>query len=369
LGRIWKARFCVRPKLMTVATMLVGWIPLLTTLDRPLQAAPYGTLASRPSRRTPIADKKPVGEVTMRGSAITRFCLLAAFVAWALPARATQTIAGSGVIDFDRPEAWAMKYFASATLITGMGPPRALSLGSLRLMAEGGWIPSVTDLQRTVGFNGTKMEDMNKLPVIGWLRATVGLPWLFSLTLSYLPPIPISGVRANLFSLSLGRPFRLWNGVTIGLAMYGQVGAVHGDFTCTRRDADAGNNPVLNPFGCLGPSRDEVSMDYFGGQLSGSYKIRWAHDLEPYTTIAFNYMNLNIRVNARYGQVIDMTQLKTQGGTFSTTAGLLFPITRRLDVASEVFYSPLAVKRPQNGGRETNEGFLNVRFMLAYRFF
>ena len=32
-------------------------------------------------------------------------------------------VGGTETIDFDRPEAWAMKWFASVTLFTSLGPP------------------------------------------------------------------------------------------------------------------------------------------------------------------------------------------------------------------------------------------------------
>jgi hypothetical protein len=79
-------------------------------------------------------------------------------------------------------------------------------------------------------------------------------------------------------------------------------------------------------------------------------------------------MNLSFRVNAQYAGIIDNTRLRTQGATVSGSTGLLFPLTRRLDLVGEVFYSPLAVDRPQY--RSDNiEGLFNVRALVAYRFF
>src|SRR5689334_4242843 len=48
-------------------------------------------------------------------------------------------------LDFDRPEAWALKYFASSTLLNGLQPPEPLSerpaIGSVTLGLEVGWLP------------------------------------------------------------------------------------------------------------------------------------------------------------------------------------------------------------------------------------
>jgi hypothetical protein len=297
-----------------------------------------------------------------------RLAALLFVVAGAVSADAAETISGEQHLGFDRPESWAMKYFASTTLMTGFGPPRPLHLGSVRLSADAEWIPSVSDAQRVVGFDGTKAEDLNKLPAIGRLRVTVGLGWKLSLTLSYLPPISIAGVEPNLFSLSLGRPFTIARGFTVGVSTYGQVGSVEGSFTCSDAEVRAGADPQRNPFGCVNVSHDHVDMNYLGLEVAASYRIARAHGLEPYTTIALNYMNLGFRVAARYGDVVDSTQLSTDGATFSMTGGLLFPITPKLDIGSELFYSPLTVRRPQNDGRQTVEGLFNVRGMIAYRF-
>lgn len=298
---------------------------------------------------------------------LARSCLLAAMVV-ATSARAIETVGGTQQVGFDRPEAWAMKYFTSVTLMTSLGTPRPLRLGAVRLVAEAEWIPAVSDAQAVVGFDGTKAEDLNKLPAIGGLRVSVGLGWKLSLTLRYLPPISIAGVEPNLFSLALGRPFALGRDFVLGVATYGQVGSAEGSFTCSDANVRAGADPQGNPVGCLEVSHDHVDMNYVGAELSASYRIAPAHGLEPYTSVAVNYMVLGFHVGARYGDVIDHTHLATDGATVSMTAGLLFPVTRHLDLGSEVFYSPLTVRRPQNDGAETVEGLFNVRGMIAWRF-
>jgi hypothetical protein len=299
---------------------------------------------------------------------IGRLCLLVATLAPLRMAWSAQTLAVVERLDFDRTESWAMKYFTTATLMNGLGTPRRLLFGQLRLALEGGWIPFVSDTQRIVGFNGTKSEDLNKLPVFGRLELTVGLPWWLSLTVGYVPPIEINGVQANLLSVALARPFSVTRHFTLGVSVYAQVGDATGDFTCAQSEVNAGDDRQRNPFGCHAPSHDRLGMKYVGGEVSASYRIDRAHGLEPYTSVAGNFMDLEFRVRAEYDDISDRTRQLTRGGTFSTASGLLFPITRRLDVVGEVFYSPLVVKRPQNAS-STVEGLLNVRFLIAYRFF
>lgn len=291
-------------------------------------------------------------------------------VALILPvSAAAQTVLDSVErINFNRPESWAMKYFTSVSLLTTPGTPSPSHLGSLKVGLEAEWIPSLSVTQRTVGFDGVKTEDLNKLPVIGRVRASTGLPLGLSLTLAYVPPIRLNGVTANIFSAAVGYPYSPIDRLTLGLSAHGQLGSVKGDFVCPLSEVRAGNDPQRNPFNCLSKSRDKVRMNYLGAELSGAYDIPEARGLRPYATLAFNYMNLEFHVNARYADVIDFTRLKTDGVTFSGTLGLLFPLTPRLEVSAEVFYSPLRVTRPP-ATSTTNDGLFNVRGMAAYRFF
>jgi hypothetical protein len=260
-------------------------------------------------------------------------------------------------IAFNRPESWAMKYFASANLMTSLGAPRDMPFPSLRLGLEADWLPYLTEHQRTVGFEGTKTEDLNRVPVTGKLRLGIALPEGLSVTLGYLPPVPINGVRAHLFSATIERPFALTRDFTLGLGATANIGTIRGAFTCPSEGG---------PYGCEETSSDAFTNTSFSATLSAAYRIVPAHGLEPYVTASANAMDLLFQVNARYAGITDETALRTRGVTFSTTAGLLFPVTKRFDLATEAFYSPLDVKRP--GGPSHIEGLFNVRGLVAYRF-
>src|SRR5262245_65887317 len=65
-------------------------------------------------------------------------------------------------LDSDRPEAWALNYFTSVTLMAGFGTPHTRDPGSVEGGIEVDWIPQVSKSQRRVGFNGLKEEDLNQ---------------------------------------------------------------------------------------------------------------------------------------------------------------------------------------------------------------
>src|SRR3954470_20630857 len=103
----------------------------------------------------------------MRLSKICLICVVAVTgLAWAQSTPAAEPLA------FSRPESWVMKYFASATLLTGLGPAGPVGTG-LKIGLEGDWLPYLSEAQRTVGFEGTKVEDLNKVPVLGRLRLDI----------------------------------------------------------------------------------------------------------------------------------------------------------------------------------------------------
>src|SRR5664280_644723 len=108
-------------------------------------------------------------------------------------------------IDFNRPEAWALKYFSAVSTFTALGPPVVRAAGSIDFGLELGWIPSLGESQRRVGFDGTALEDLNKSPLFGRPRLTVGLPFGFSAEAAWVPPVGINGQRANLVAAALER--------------------------------------------------------------------------------------------------------------------------------------------------------------------
>ena len=86
-------------------------------------------------------------------------------------------------LDSDRPEAWAMNYYSSISLLSGLGTPFSRDPGSIEIGAEIQWIPQLSKSMRRVGFNGIKEEDLNQAPIFARPRLTIGLPWRTALTL------------------------------------------------------------------------------------------------------------------------------------------------------------------------------------------
>jgi hypothetical protein len=273
---------------------------------------------------------------------------------------AAQIIDDVEELDWDRPEAWAMKYFNSISLLTGLGPPRARELWSLEIGLELDTIPRLDEDQRRVGFGGAKVEDLNRLPAFFRPRLTIGLPAKWSLDVAYVPPLEVRGVKSHLFALGFERPVFLTGPWTLGIRLYGQVGEIESDFTCSAEEASYPPGPPDNIWGCEAPSEDKVTLNYVGAAFTGGYRYR---KTDFHWGLAANYMDMEFQVDALTFGLVDRSLLLADGWTWSLNTGASWSLGGRTSLAVEIFYSPLSVVRPPSTSRE-NDPLLNLRTML-----
>lgn len=290
-----------------------------------------------------------------------RVLWLMVVAAWmsASEARAQIEVGGTEELDFDRTESWAMKYYASLTLFTGMGLPDRLGRGGIDLGFEGAFVPYLSDEQRRVGFNGTKLEELNRTRFFGRVRGRIGLSENYSLELAYLPPFDVGGTKPHLFAAGIGRPFDLSESFRLAVRGFGQLGTIKGDITCSAKEID--NGP--NDFHCEEPSNDELTQRVLGFQVTGGYA---KGPLRPYFGIGINYLDLEFQVDALYSGVHDRALQTTSGGTVSITGGASYLAGEKVTITGELFYSPLSVVRPPSTSSQ-NDGLFNFRFLVAYR--
>ena len=271
-----------------------------------------------------------------------------------------QVIDDVEVLDWDRPEAWAMKYFNSVSILTGLGPPTAREPWTFSVGLELDTIPRLSEDQRRIGFGGAKVEDINRLPAIFRPRVTVGLPAKISLDVAWVPPVEVRGVESNLLAIAFERPFYSAGPWTLGVRIYGQLGKVSGDFTCSEDDAFFPPGPPDNIYGCEAPSEDELTLNYLGAAFTGGYRLK---KTDFHWGVAANYMDMEFQVNALTYGFHDQSLLVTDGWTWSVNGGASWRLGGRTSLAVELFYSPLSVIRPPSTSQE-NDFLLNLRTML-----
>jgi hypothetical protein len=289
-----------------------------------------------------------------------------------LTARAQPVVRATEELHPDRPEAWAVKYYASTTLLGGLDVPRWREAGSLTVGGEAVWIPFLSANQRRVGFDGTRMEDLNKAPFFARPRVTVGLPAGLALTVALVPPVEIFGVKPKLFAAAFEGPLHDSERWALGLRVYAQAGSARAAFTCPAQARAFPPGSAQNPSGCLGPSSDEATLRYLGLELSlgGARAAR----LQPHLAVSANYLQSRFEANARRFDLLegvrmeflDRTMQRSDGVTFALTGGVGIRLGERLDGAIDVFYTPLWVRR-QQGAPRLNDGLLNAKALLRYR--
>lgn len=282
----------------------------------------------------------------------------------ALPAAAQIPIDMSEDLDFDRPEAWAFKYFASVTMLGPFGVADAAPAGGWTLGLEGGNVPRLNEEQRRVGFGGLKVEDLNRTEIFGRVRAVAALPANVTLTIGYVPPIELDDVTPHMLAVAVARP--AWRGdrKRIGVRLHAQYGELDGDFTCTAAEAAAGADPLANPFGCEEPSRDTLKIGYVGLEAGAAFAV--GERFEPYVTASVNALDLELNADARYQGFIDRTVQTADGVTLSAAAGSSLRVGASTELIAEVLYAPLDVVRPPET-HESSDDLVNFRAMLRLR--
>ena len=271
-------------------------------------------------------------------------------------------------LDFDEGEAWALKFFTSASLMTSLGPVEKRPAGHLAFGFEAIQIPHLDSEQRTVGFGGFKEEDLNRSPVWGRLRLDLALGYGFNVTLGWAPPIEVDGVEGDLLAIALEKSLLERARWRLGVRAYGQTGEVDGDLTCAAGGVEVfPPGSAENPFGCEAPSNDTVTMDYFGLELVGGYRLSGKRRPALHVGVAVNHLDMEFQVDAMTFGIRDRTLLRADGDTVSFTSGLSFDIgglgKRQGRLGLELFYSPLEVER-RGRDREVDK-LLNLR--VVYR--
>jgi hypothetical protein len=294
---------------------------------------------------------------------LAMLCLL-----WVPGAAMAQVVIDDSVdhVGFDEPEAWAMSYVVSSTLLTGFGETPTLAVGEWAVSAELGHIPKLDRDQQQVGLGGSKNEDLNKSPVFGRGRVWVGLPWGVVGELAYTPPLQIDGVRpSDLFAFGVGKRWidrEVWS---LSTRAHGQIGSAHGDITCPA-DIAGESDPVVNPFGCVEASDDRIKLRYYALEATGGFGAagsRW----RGHMSVGLSRYEPHVQVNARTRSILNRPQVLASGTAPYFALGATRHGEGPWDLAGEVLYVPLDVRRDPTGDRE-NDPFWSLRAMLRYRF-
>ena len=262
----------------------------------------------------------------------------------------------------DRPEAWAMQRVAAVTLLTGFGETPAMTPGQWLVALDLGEVPRLSTAQRRVGFNGEKIEDLNKTPVFGRLRLSLGLPAGWVAELGYTPPLASNGARPrNLVALSLGHRMIERGRFTLSGRIFGQHGAVEGDLTCPAELVGVGDLE-RNPYGCQAASDDRIALNDYGVDLTSGWNAGPWHS---HASLGAARTELQVQVDALTFDVRDRSRLVANGVLRFAALGVRRDFGRRWSLGAEFLHVPLSIRRGPDAASQrepTNSLRLQLRF-------
>lgn len=276
-----------------------------------------------------------------------------------------QTIEVTEELDFDRPESWGMQFAAAVTSFSALEAPRAVAAGEIALGFEGASVPSLSTEERRIGFVGTKVEDIDRMPAYGRLRAAFGLGRGVTLEAGLVPPIELDGLEPTIVGLALAKSLHVTSSFAMGLRLGAQYGRLEGDITCSEDDVRAGDDLAGNPFGCDRPSEDELETTLVSLELVASLPPSRTGGFEPFLALAGHWLDGTFQVDARYRGVVDHTRLETEGAFWSAALGASGAVGESWRLGGSAYYAPLEIRRPGEG--VTTEPVLNLRVAASRR--
>lgn len=267
------------------------------------------------------------------------------------------------ILSPDRPESWAMNYFAASSLMTAFGESPTLAPGNWEVAMELGHIPRLSDAQQRVGFAGFKQEDLNRSPVFGRLRLMLGLPAGWVAELGYTPPLTVDGTRPrDLVVVAVGRRVLERGQFTLSARAWGQHGTVAGDVTCPG-DLAGVEDIERNPYGCQAASNDRLTLNYYGVDVTSGWSSggwRWHAGVGVVRT------ELQVQVDALTFDVHDRSRLVADDVLPLFVVGTQRDIGARWSVGMEVLHVPLTVRRDADAATE-HDPLTSLRLQVRYR--
>jgi hypothetical protein len=131
--------------------------------------------------------------------------------------------------DFDDPEGRLIGYYSAALLFSPLGAPDRAASWALDAGLEATYIPKLSKTQRTAFQD--KPEATNLAPVLPRPRVSLVLPGALHAQASWVPPMRVFDVEANLFSVAITRALEP-RGITVAPRFLATWGKVRGAITC-----------------------------------------------------------------------------------------------------------------------------------------
>jgi hypothetical protein len=130
---------------------------------------------------------------------------------------------------FSEGQGKLMAFYSAALTFSPVNAPRARNRGALEAWLELAFVPRLTLEQRRVG---DKPESTNLAPVFPRPRLTYALTDRLAIEGSWLPPVEVFDVKANVVSLALSWTSAVRGSLRFSPRVAGMLGSVEGSITC-----------------------------------------------------------------------------------------------------------------------------------------
>jgi hypothetical protein len=258
--------------------------------------------------------------------------LVALVLAWA-------TSATAQVECFPGPESNEAKTLATFAV------PLAFSRGNAPDLLPGftaglelAYLPRLSDVTATptICRPGKGPEHTNLLFALPRPRIGMPLPLGLSLQASWVPPIRVNGVKANLFGLSVEKAFGRIDGLLAAVRAHATFGSIRAPITC---DEDALRSPTSECFRGT-RSDDRVRPNIMGIDVALGGSVAGGR-LRPYGGAGYNRLQPRFQVNFtnQFGQ-LDNTQVDVDLNRFVVFGGATWQVAQKLGLTGELYVAP-----------------------------
>jgi hypothetical protein len=233
-------------------------------------------------------------------------------------------------------EAQIMGTKSAAIAFTPTRGPNRMPAGRVELGLGVLTVPQVSqeELQPTDCFAGESLANTNQLVVAAQPRVRVGLGGGFAAEAGWVPPIPVSGITANILGLGADWSSAPMGGFLIAnLSLNASFGSVHGSFTCDEQD-------VLDPASTC--YQGTVSDDSFMPAVYGADVTLGASfskgRVRPY--LGGGYTRLAPRFQVNYTNqfgVLDDSRVESNLNAGAIFGGLTWDLARHWSLTGQFF--------------------------------
>jgi hypothetical protein len=240
---------------------------------------------------------------------------------------------------FPGPESNEAKTLAifAVPLAFGRGSAPDLFPG-FRAGVELAYLPNVDEATATptICRPGKGPENVDLLFALPRPRIELPLPFGLALQASWVPPVRVRGVKANLIGISVEKAFGDLDGLVAALRVHATFGSVRAPITC---DDEALEEPSSECFGGT-RSDDRLSPNIMGIDLAVGGPVAEGR-LRPYGGVGYNRLQPRFQVNYtdQFGE-LDDRRVEVNLDRFVMFGGATWQTTDRLSVTAEMYTAP-----------------------------